>query len=147
MQQTAVSHEHNPEIVVELPDGRFSAPARRVSRAAARERVLVIAGSLSTRLAARAILEKEGYEVEVAASAQRTLASGSAAPAVVLVDGQLDELENFLGSCPPTIRVVAMRRAGEDVATALAARMTDSVEMPFRRDELLTAVGRCVRRV
>ena len=147
MPQTAVSHEHNPEIVVELPDGRFSAPARRVPRAAARDRVLVIAGSLATRLAARSILEKEGYEVEVAASAQRPLASGSAAPAVVLLDGQLEDLESFLDSCPPAVRIVAMGRDGEAVATALAARMADSVEMPFRRDELLTAVGRCARRV
>jgi two-component system response regulator AtoC len=117
-------------------------------------RVLVVDDEENIRLVLRTLLGKQGYEVEVASSAEAALATAAAfRPDFVLADVRMGgmsgiQLARVLAEQSPDITVIVMSAYGsvELALEAMKAGAYDYIAKPFKQDEVLLTLRKAEER-
>ena len=116
-------------------------------------RVLVVDDEAQIRVVLRAYLEREGYEVEEAATGQEALARGTSfRPDLVLLDIGLPDLDGLevlrqLRTTSDVYVVMVTARADEvDLLVGLSVGADDYVSKPFSPREVVARVKTVLRR-
>lgn len=152
---TALDGEGNPQLVLD-PDGLVSAAhivqGAEVNTMAAKQPVLVIDDSLTTRMLEKSILESAGYEVDVASSGEEGLAlARSKRVSLILCDVEMPGIDGFTlverVRSDPALRdipaiLVTSRAAPEDRQRGRdAGAQGYIVKSEFNQAELLAMIG------
>jgi len=150
--------EGNPQLVLD-PDGLVSAAhamqGAEASTTAAKEPVLVVDDSLTTRMLEKSILESAGYEVDVASSGEEGLAlARSKRFSLILCDVEMPGIDGFTFvervRSDPALRdipaiLVTSRAAPEDRQRGRDAGAHGYVvKSEFNQGELLAMIGSLV---
>ena len=153
-----VDADGDPQLVLD-PDGIVAAAARAIGAAApaavAREPLLVIDDSLTTRMLEQSILELAGYEVDLAVSAEEGLEKAARRHyALFLVDVEMPGMDGFAFIATtqkdPALRdipavLVTSRDAPEDRARgSQVGAKAYIVKTEFDQTELLDRIGKLV---
>lgn len=151
----ALDGEGNPQLVLD-PDGLVSAAhivqGAEVNTMAAKQPVLVIDDSLTTRMLEKSILESAGYEVDVASSGEEGLAlARSKRVSLILCDVEMPGIDGFTlverVRSDPALRdipaiLVTSRAAPEDRQRGRdAGAQGYIVKSEFNQAELLAMIG------
>ncbi|MEZ6018253.1 MAG: response regulator [Planctomycetota bacterium] len=138
-----------PEIGPRLATGSEAHRARAANSPTPRVRVLLVDDNETNRQLVRYLLEKRGYQVDVASDGARALeAFGLAEYDAVLMDCQMPVMDGFEatrriraleqgGARRTPVLAMSAGAFGDDVRACLAAGMDDHLAKPFQPNEML----------